>query len=114
MNPQPPAIPADISIPPARRGPSLRAPLLTTLISLAVAVALAVVASVFAGPHLADIFRVIASSGPADAETLRAPIQNILSPGMFLLGSVAALASITFSVASLWLLIAIIIRLTRR
>lgn len=95
-------------------GPSLRAPLLTALISLGVAVTLGLAAAVFAGSHLADIFRVIGSSGPSDPESVRAPLQNILSPGVFLVGSVAALASVVFSLSSLWLLLAVIIRLARR
>lgn len=95
-------------------GPSLRAPLLTTLISLAVAVALLLGELVLAGPHLADLFRIIGNSGPSDSESIRAPIMTILSPGMFLVSLVTGLAAITFFVASLWLLIAIIIRLSRR
>ncbi len=97
-----------------RSGPNLRAPLILTLTSLAVAVALGVYSLILAGPHLADIFRELGSSGLHDPQALQAYIRNILSPGMLMVGFVAVLASLVFSMASLWLFIAIIIRLARR
>jgi hypothetical protein len=65
-------------------------------------------------PHLSDLFREMSSGGPSDMQAIRAPIRNILSPGMFVAGFVAVLAFFVFSIASLWLLIATIIRLARR
>ena len=100
--------------PARRRGPGLQVPFFMALLSLLVAIVLALASAFMAGPDFLELYEELGSGGPADAKSIMASIQSILSPEMSILFMATTLAVIVFSIALLWLFVALVIRLCRR